>query len=120
MKNVRRSVFKDKKGINDISIVAGIIFIFFITAIIIPVVNGAFGTTHTEFDTEGVVDDVRQDVDSVSSFNAFSILLTVLKLAFWDFGNSLNLPFWLDAFYSVLTVVFGLTIGRNIWIGGGA
>ena len=120
MKNERRDLFADKKGINDISIVAGIVFIFIITAITIPFVNSSFGTQATEFNVDGVVDDVRQDAENVNTFNAFDVLLTVLKLAFWDFGNSLDLPFWLDGFYSVLTVVLVLTIGRNIWIGGGA
>lgn len=112
-------LFRNKKGINDISILTGIIIVFFLSALMIPFINAEFGTTSSEFDTESVRGEVQQDADSVGSINAFTVLLTVLKLGGWDFGDSLSLPFWLDALYSVLAIVFTLTIARNIWVGGG-
>ena len=110
---------RGKKGINDISILAVIGFIFFGTAIIIPFINSAFDTTSDNFDTEQFSSGVQDDAESVSALSAFQVLLTILKLAFFDFGNTLSMPFWLDAIYTFLAVIFIAVVARNIWIGGG-
>ena len=110
---------KSKKGVNDISIIAVIFFIFFLTAIIIPFINAEFGTTSSTVDTDNLAENVQSGASSISALSAFGVLKTVLLLAFFDFGNSLGLPFWLDAIYTVLAIIFILVIARNIWIGGG-
>ena len=120
MQNAKFNLFpKGKKAINDISILAVIGFIFFGTAIMIPFINSAIGTTSSTFNTDSFSSGVQQDADNVSKFNAFKVLLTILKLAFFDFGNTLALPFWLDAVYTFLAVIFITVVARNIWIGGG-
>ncbi len=110
---------KSKRGVNDISIIAVIFFIFFLTAIIIPFINAEFGTTSSTVDTDNLAGEVQSGASSISALSAFGVLKTVLLLAFFDFGNSLGLPFWLDAIYTVLAIIFILVIARNIWIGGG-
>lgn len=110
---------RGKKAINDISIIAVIGFIFFITSLIIPFINSEFGTTGDTFNTDTFSSSVQQDAENVSTLSAFSVLLTILKLAFFDFGNTLNMPFWLDGLYTFLAIIFITAIARNIWIGGG-
>ncbi len=114
-----RGMFKDKKGVNDISIIAVFIFIFFGTAVIIPFINSEFGVGASNLDTDAVTGEVKEGASSVTAISAFGILTTVLKLAFFDFGNTLGLPFWLDAVYTVIGLLFILVIARNIWVGGG-
>ena len=123
MKNAKMQkfkIFKDKKGINDMSILAIILSIFLLTSIIIPFINSEFDTEYAEYDLEGkIIQPVKDDSESASRINIFTILLTMLKLAIWDFGNSLDMPFWLQAIYSILGLIFILVISRNIWGGGG-
>lgn len=112
-------IFKDKKGINDISIIAVISFIFLATAVMIPFINSEFGTTSSTFDTDNFASDIQSDANSITALSAFGVLTTVIRLAVFDFGNSLGLPFWLDLLYTALGIIFILVIARNIWIGGG-
>ena len=120
MKNVKKLFPKNKKAINDISIIAIIFFIFFATSIIIPFVNAEFDIQSDTFDNDNLESQVKADAENVNVLSAFTVLLTVLKLALFDFGNTLGLPFWLDGIYTVLAIIFILVIGRNIWVGGGA
>lgn len=117
--NYTTKLFQNKKGINDISIIALITFIFLGTSIIIPFVNTEFATDADVFNTTIFEANVKDDAENVSGISAFQVLITMLKLAFFDFGNTLNLPFWLDALYTILAIIFILVIARNIWVGGG-
>lgn len=112
-------IFKSKKAVNDISILTGIILIFFLAGVTIPHINEAFGTGFDKFDVDNIKDTVKEDAKDISTINAATVIFTVFKLAIWDFGNTLQLPFWLDAIFSVFTVIFIITLARNIWIGGG-
>ena len=118
-KNKMFKIFKDKKAINDISIIAVISFIFLATAVMIPFINSEFGTTASTFDIDNLESDVKEDATSISRLSGFGVLKTVIQLAVFDFGNSLGLPFWLDLLYTGLGIIFILVIARNIWIGGG-
>lgn len=119
------SIIKSKKGFNDISIITIIIFIFFTTAIIIPFVNAEFDANFSTLNTDTVSSNVQADakktVVETSPFDtsAFDVIKNILNLAFFDTGESLGLPFWLDLVYTVLAIILILTIARNIWIGGG-
>ena len=113
-------LFKDKKAINDISIIAVLTFILFGTAVILPFVNDEFNLNQDSFNEAQFDQNVRSDAENVNTISAFTILVTFLKLAFFDVGNSLGLPFWLDAIYTVISLMLILVIARNIWIGGGA
>ncbi len=108
-----------KKAVNDISIIAVLTFILFGTAIIIPFVNSAVGTDADTFDIDNFEGNVRDDATSVSTISAFTVLITVLKLGLYDVGNTLGLPFWLDAIYTVIGLTLIIVIARNVWIGGG-
>ncbi len=119
MQNAKK-LFKSKRGINDISIIAIILSIFLVTSIMITFVNAEFGTGADTFDNDAFESNVKNDADSVNAISAFTVLVTALKLAVFDFGNTLGLPFWLDIMYVILSIIFVLVIARNIWIGGGA
>lgn len=113
-------IFKNKKGINDISIISLILFIFVLTAIMIPFVNAEFGTNADIQETETTIQNIKDGGDSITTISAFGVLASVGKLAVFDFGNTLGLPFWMDITYTVLAVIFILVVARNVWIGGGA
>lgn len=113
-------LFKSKKGINDISIITIITAIFLITSIVIPFVNAEFDTEFSNIDSDAITQQAKDDAESVSAISAFTVLVNVLKLAIFDFGDTLGLPFWLDIVYTLLAMIFILVIARNIWIGGGA
>ena len=102
------------------TIVAGIMAIFLITATLIPLITADLGDTSNEYDTDTYETNIKDSAESANTLSAFTILLNVMKLAFFDFGNDLELPFWLDIIFTMLAVIFILTIARNIWIGGGA
>ncbi len=113
-------IIKNKKAINDVSIISIIASIFLLSSVIIPFVNSEFSTNADVFNESTFADNVQQDAENVSGLSAFTILITVLKLAFFDFGNTLGLPFWLEFFYTLLAIIFTVVIARNIWVGGGA
>lgn len=119
MENGTMPKIRGKKGINDISIITIIIFIFFGTAIMIPFINSSFGTSAGVPDTDKLADEVQEGAENISTLSAFGVLKTVLLLAFFDFGGALGMIFWLQALYTILAIVFILVIARNIWIGGG-
>jgi|TARA_Y100000310_G_scaffold345798_1_gene470087 hypothetical protein len=123
---MQNEIFKGKKGINDISIIAVIASVFILTGIIIPFVNSTLGTDISTFDNDQFESNVKQTAQDASessvtsSISAFKVLTNVLKLAFFDFGDTLGVPFWLDILYTILAIIFVLVIARNIWVGGGA
>lgn len=114
-----KKLLMSKRGFNDMTIIAGILAIFFITAIIIPLITAEFGDASNTYDTEAYESNIKSGAESVSTLSAFTILLNVMKLAFYDFSDDLSLPFWLDMVFSLLAILLILTIARNIWIGGG-
>ena len=134
MKNVQKKsnfatkLFKSKKAINDISIIAVILAVFLLTAIIIPFINVEFGTNAASLDPDKIKQDLRDDAEKIPkssailgvSIGAFDVMKNIVKLAIHDFGDTLGLPFWLDLIYTLLAIIFILVIARNIWIGGGA
>ena len=111
------NLLKSKKGVNDISIATGIILVFVLLGLLLPFVNESFGETGTNLDPESVETNVGQDIENVSAISAFKVLLSVLKMFFWTFGD---LPFWLDGVFIVFRLQLAFIIARNIWIGGGA
>ena len=121
MKNGIKILFpRNKKGFNDISIMAVILSIFFLTSIMIAFVNSEFNASFSTLDTDGVTQKVKNDAESVSTISAFTVLKNIMLLALFDFGDTLRLPFWLDLVYSLLAIIFILVVARNIWVGGGA
>ena len=123
MQDAKKKLFRNRKGINDISIITIILLIFFGTAIIIPYIDSALGTSTDTYDTDefhsGIQEQGEQIEGTITDVSAIKVFANVIKLAFFDFGNTLGLPWWLDAVYTVLAIIFILVIARNIWIGGG-
>ncbi len=123
MQDAKSKMFSNKKAINDISIILIIVFIFLGTATVIPFIDDAFRTETDEFNTEnlelGVLDETKELAQRIANTTPVKVFLNMLKLAFFDFGNTLGLPFWLDIIYTILAIIFVLVILRNVWVGGG-
>ena len=116
---MKNRLFNDKKGINDISILSILIFIFVGIGIILPFINSEFGENTTTFTTGKLADDlINEKQENVSSIGAGDILVSVGKMFFWTFGD---LPFWMDAIFLVLRILFLVILIRNFvpFLGGG-
>lgn len=111
---------KSKKGFNDVWILTVILAIFISSAYFLPIVTAEIGDKSSEYDIDNYERNIQEDSGSVTQLNVFSILLNMLKLGLWDIGDDLGLPAWLDLVYTLLGIVFIVTIARNIWIGGGS
>lgn len=112
-------IFKSKRAINDISIIAGIIMAFVLLGVLMPFVTSEFNATAENVDVDKLEKDIGDKVDNYNriSLNAFDIFKSVFFMFFWTFGA---LPFWLDAIFLVFRIILVVTISRNIWIGGGS
>lgn len=102
---------------NDIAIITGLITIFIIIGTVMPFINASFGSQVNEVDVDGMADSVGQGVELSGDVNAFQVFSSIMLMFFWTFGA---LPFWLDMIFIIFRVVLGMTVARNIWIGGGA
>ncbi len=107
-------MMRSRKGITDPVIAMFILILFFGTAIIIPFINDSFNVALSEPDTDLFEQNIKDDADSVSTIDTLTVFLNVLKLALFDFENTLGLPFWLDAIYTVLAIMFIFVIARTI------
>lgn len=103
--------------VNDISIAWGIIGTFVLLGVLMPFVNDAFNVDASEFDEQNVETEVGENIENVSTINAFSVLFSILGMFFWTFGQ---IPFWLDAIFVIFRIMLATIIARNVWVGGGA
>lgn len=110
-------LLRSKKAINDISIISGIIIIFVLIGVFLPYLNQEFPSSASATNISGIEDDLSGDAEGIDDINAFDVLVSVLKMFFWTFGD---LPFWLDTMFIILRIIFIVTVARNIWIGGGS
>lgn len=116
--HTKKLLWKNKKAVNDISIITGIIILFVALGTMLPFIREDFGQTQT---TDYLIDDFNQgianDVDTVGNVSAFNVIISIFKLFFWTFGE---IPLLIDALLFIpLRIILVLTIARNIWIGGG-
>ena len=103
---------------NDMMIIGGIAFILVTVGLVLPFISEEFGTeSNANYNVDNFNDDLGQDVELTSTIGASKVLFSVAKMFFWTFGD---LPWFLDGFFLVLRIVLGLTIARNIWVGGGS
>ena len=100
LSEVGLKLFKQKRGVNDISIAWGIITIFILIGVLMPYINDAFDTDTGVPNIGGLEENVGEDAENVSTLNAFTILFSVLKMFFWTFGD---LPFWLDSIFIIFS-----------------
>lgn len=103
--------------VNDISIAAGIFFLFVLLGVLMPFVNADFNSISTSPNTEGLTETVGNEMVDVNVVSLLDVVKSIAGMFFWTFGQ---LPFWLDAIFVVLRLIFAFIIARNIWIGGGA
>jgi hypothetical protein len=105
-------------GVNDITILAGFVFIFVIASYVLPLVdpsindNGVFG----------FLTDVQEAADNMNSLLGaiaapFIFFFKVLSMATWTF----SIPIFVEiCFLTPIRILFYIVILRNLWIGGGA
>ncbi len=112
-------VFKRKRAINDVSIVAIILFIFLGTALTLPFVNSEFNIQGSSFNTNKTQSDlIGEDISNVSDIGVGEIIKSIGKMFFWTFGE---LPVWLDLIFTVLRIILIFILIRNFtpFLGGG-
>lgn len=103
---------------NDVTIIAGIFFIMFATALILPFVQVDFDVGATENNATGLYSPESTTNINVASatISWFQVLVSLTKMFFWYFGN---LPLWLNTFFIALKIIFYVLIYRQIRSGGG-
>ena len=110
-------MWKDKKGVNDISILAAIFSVFVLLGVMLPFIEAEFENQSSSVDVAGLEADVGQEIKGdINAISAFKILLSIVTMFFWTFGT---LPFWLDSLFVVVRIIFIFIIARNVWVGGG-
>jgi len=110
-------MFKNKKGVNDTSILIILCSILFLSALILPRVVIGLNETMDEYDIDTFKDDEEGVLQLIEPSGNFFVNL--YKLAFWDFSGSLGLPFWLQGMYSLLSIIILVIVYRLIRSGGG-
>lgn len=112
-------LIKSKKAINDVSIIAILLFVLVGTASIIPFLNSTLDIDSDELNTDEITGEIKEGATSISVLSALGIIITVIKLASFDFGNTLGLPFWVDLVYTLLGIILIFLVARFIRGGGG-
>lgn len=118
MKHAYLKLWKSKKGFNDMYMLFILILILFGSALVIPTLSSAAGESYANYNRDNITSEVKDKSQSTTT-STFGVIGTLFKLGFWDFGDTLHLPAWLDLFYSMLTLIILVILARNIWIGGG-
>ena len=97
---------------NDLNWLLLILFIFVGVGVILPYINDSFGTSASEVNTNVLTSDV-----SASEVGLGTVLLSVVKIASWSFGD---LPFFLELIIFVpLRIIFYTLLWRQLRSGGG-
>ncbi len=108
-------LFRNKRGVNDISIASGIITVFILLGVFLPFINSSLSVQSPSVNTTSIQTNVGQDVANIDgSFTTVSglkIIVSVLKMFFWTFGD---LPFWLDAIFVILRIILVLILIKYI------
>jgi len=113
-------IFKSKKGsTNTLTILAILITIQVISAVLITYINAEYGTSGESYNVDNIKDNALQETENINILSGGVILLNVIKLSIWDVGNTLKLPFWLDIFFTLVTIMILFTGFRMIFPGGG-
>lgn len=97
---------------NDLYWLLLILFIFVGVGVVLPFVNDEFGTSASEVDTGVLSEDV-----SGSEAGVGTVLLSIIKMASWSFGD---LPFFVELLiFLPLRVLFYILLYRQFRSGGG-
>lgn len=104
-------------ALNDIGILGFIIFFFLASATFIPLIQADYTGSTTSIDTDGYTDDIISEASilsespSLSPFSIIGVFTNVFKLAFIGLSG---LPFWLDLFYTFLSIMMVLLMIKFI------
>src|SRR3972149_3465163 len=113
-------ITKNKKGMNDISIMTGIIFIIvagaFVTALYSTEINQQSNSLNTASLQEGVEVGIDNDGETDITDIGDSVLKSFIKILFWRFEL---IPLWLDLIFKILEVIFAVLLYRQIRSGAG-
>jgi len=107
-----------RKGqVNDVSILAGLVFVFFLLGGLLPFILTGFSSQTNVYGLEGLAAGTGQSLDSqVSQVSASNVIISIATMFFWTFGL---LPFWLDIIFEVFRIMFYVLLYRQIRSGGG-
>ena len=89
-------------------------FIFIVAGTVVPKINSEFGGTDAQ---EYVVNDGSLPTDEDGDVEYTQIdntFWSIVSMFFWTFGS---LPWWLDAFFVMLRIVFWGIVIELLWIG---
>lgn len=108
-------IILSRKGVNDVSIMSGIILLFILMGVLLPYISNDLNDSQTIYNT----DDIGSNIDNetnLTSITALVLIKSVASMFFWTFGT---LPFWLDAIFLSIRITLGILIYRQVRSGGG-
>lgn len=104
--------------VNDITIIGGIISLFVLLGVLLPIIQADLNIQDTtDVNIDDFTSDIQQQAKSESDLTVWKVLISILSMFFWTFGL---IPIWLDCLFIILRIILAVTIARNIWVGGGA
>ncbi len=114
---------------NDVSIITGIIGVFIIVGVFLPILQDGYGVLDPDVnDVDEILLDLTNssielgektsviDVASIGSLGFFDIVKSILKMFFWTFGA---LPAWLDLIFVIFRITLFILLVRLIRSGAG-
>lgn len=102
--------------VNDMTIIYGLLVFFVTLGLIVPFINDEFHVGMPEFSAESLSKDM-DELDVKSSVSAFEVIGSIGSMFFWGFDI---LPAFINGIIFIpLRIIFWVTLGRNVWIGGG-
>ncbi len=111
---------------NDVSIITGIIAVFILTGVFLPIVSDGFNVVIESNDVAGFTNSISNASIAmgektafeavVGSLGFFDIAKSILLMFIWTFGA---LPVWLDLIFVIFRIILIILVIRLIRSGGG-
>ncbi len=114
---------------NDVSIITGIIAVFIIVGVFLPILQDGYGVLDIDDNDVGEITDALINasielgekssvvaVASIGSLGFFDFVKSILKMFIWTFGA---LPTWLDLIFVIFRITLFILLVRLIRSGAG-
>lgn len=113
-------ILKNKKAINDVTLIWTIIVILFSLGIFVPFVENYYSGINTNYNLENIKQKVGETLPSSdadeSTVNAIGILFSIITMFFWNFSVHWGINLIL---LEPMRIILYILIYRQIRSGGG-
>ena len=103
-------LINSKRGVNDSSLMWGLLLIMLGIGLVMPSINASFGTSVGEFDASGLQKNFDAD-GSETNVNSLSHIESIARVFFWKFEG---IPFWLNGILISMSVMLGFLVFKTV------